>query len=113
MINDETNNYYYFAVKNLSELNSLGWLRYEKEAIVNNDNSFKNALEDALNYQTTKTNPEKISKLKPYINKYNWEGIDSPTGPKEWKKFERNNKTIALNILFIPHNGKTIRVAYR
>ena len=27
MINDEANNCYYFAVKNLSELNSLGWLR--------------------------------------------------------------------------------------
>ena len=26
MINDEANNYYYFAIKNLSELNSLGWL---------------------------------------------------------------------------------------
>ena len=25
MINDEANNYYYFAIKNLSELNSLGW----------------------------------------------------------------------------------------
>ena len=24
MINDETNNYYYYAIKNLSELNSLG-----------------------------------------------------------------------------------------
>ena len=33
--------------------------------------------------------------------------------PKEWKKFERNIKTIALNILFIPYNTKTIRVAYR
>ena len=28
-------------------------------------------------------------------------------------KFEQNNKTIALNILFIPHNTKTIRAAYR
>ena len=26
MINDEANKYYYFAIKNLSELNSLGWL---------------------------------------------------------------------------------------
>ena len=33
--------------------------------------------------------------------------------PKEWKRFERNVKTIALNILFIPYNTKTIRVAYR
>ena len=40
MINDEANNCYYFAVKNLSELNSLGWLRGKKDAIINNDNSF-------------------------------------------------------------------------
>ena len=34
MINDETNNYYYFAIKNLSELNSLGLLRGKQEAII-------------------------------------------------------------------------------
>ena len=113
MINEEANICYYFAVKNLSEMNSLGQLRGKKEAIINNDNSFENALDDALNYQTVKTNPERISKLKPYINKYNWEGIDFPVGPKEQKTFERNNKTIALNILFIPHNTKTLRVTYR
>ena len=38
--------------------------------------------------------------------------MDIPAGPKEWQKFERNNKTIALNILFIPCNTKTIIVAY-
>ena len=107
------NKYYYFAVKNLSELNSLGWLRGTKELINNNDNSFQNALDDALIYQNIEKDPQRISKLKPYINKYNWEGIDFPAGPKEWQKFEQNNKTIALNILFIPHNTKTIRVAYR
>ena len=113
MINDEANNCYYFAVKNLSELNSLGWLRGKKEAIINNDNSFQSALDDALNYQTIKTNPQRIPKLKPYIKKYNWQGIKFPARPKDWIKFERNNKTIALNILFIPRNTKTIRVAYR
>ena len=57
MINDEANNCYYFAVKNLSELNSLGWLRGKKEAIINNNNSFQNAFTDALNHQTIETNP--------------------------------------------------------
>ena len=38
MISNEANNYYYFAVKNLSELNSSGWLRAKKEAIINNNN---------------------------------------------------------------------------
>ena len=113
MINDEANNCYYFAVKNLSELNSLGWLRGKKEAIINGDKNFQNALNDALNYQDIAKQTKRISKLKPYINKYNWEGIDFPAAPKEWKKIERNNKAIALNILFIPHNTKTIRVGYR
>ena len=84
-----------------------------KEAIINNDNDFQNALNDALNYQNIETHPERISKLKPYINKYNWEGIEFLAGPKEWEKFERNNKTIALNVLYIPHNTKKISVAYR
>ena len=113
MINDEANNCYYFAVKNLSELNSLGWLRGKKEAIINGDNNFQSALNHALNYQTIEKHPGRISKLKPYINRHNWEGIDFPAGPKEWKKFEQNKNTIALNILFIPHNTKTIRVTYR
>ena len=34
MINDEPNKCYHFAVKNLSELKSLGWLRGKKEAIM-------------------------------------------------------------------------------
>ena len=44
MINDEANNCYYFAVKNLSELNSPGWLSAKKEVMINNntdnDNNF-------------------------------------------------------------------------
>ena len=113
MIRNEANNYYYFAVKNLSELNSSGWLRGKKETIIIGDNDFENALDDSLNYENIEKHPERISKLKPYINKYNWEGIDFRAGPKEWQKFERNNKTNALNILFIQRNTKTINVAYR
>ena len=72
MINEEAKNRHYFAVKNLLELNSLGWLIGKKEAIINNDNSFQNALNDALNYQTIETHLERISKIMPYILKYNW-----------------------------------------
>ena len=61
MINDEANNDFYFAVKNLPELNSLGWLRSKKEAITNSDNGFQNALDDALDYQNIEIHPERIS----------------------------------------------------
>ena len=47
MFNNESNNCYYVAVKNLSELYSLGWLRSKKETIINGDNDFENALDDA------------------------------------------------------------------
>ena len=42
----------------------------------------------------------------------NWKGIDLPTGPDSWKVFEKNNKSIALNILYVPYNTKGIRHAY-
>ena len=83
MISDEANNSYYFAAKNLSELNSLWWFQGKKEAIVNDNNDFQYALDDPLNYQNIEKYPQRISKLKLYINKYNWEGIDFPVGPKE------------------------------
>ena len=82
MINDEANNYYYFAIKNLSKLNSLGWLRGKKELTIsnnnnnnnyNNNNDFQSAIDDALNYQAIERHPQRISKFKSYINKYNWE----------------------------------------
>ena len=84
MINDEAKNCSYFAVKKLSELYSLGWLRGKKEAIINADNCFQNALNDALNHQSIERDPKRISKIKNYISKYNWEGIEFPEGPKDW-----------------------------
>ena len=92
MINDEANNHYYFAVKNLSQLNSLGWLRGKKVTIIRGDHDLEDALDNALHYQNIETHPEIISKLKPYINKYNWEGIGFLAGPKDWVEFEKNNE---------------------
>ena len=100
----------------MSGLNYLGWLRGKKELIIdddddddnnnNNNNNFQNALNDSLKYQAIEKDPQRISKLKPYINKYNWEGINFSAGSKEWQKFEQNNNTITLNVLNVKHNTK-------
>ena len=74
---------------------------------------FQYSITAALNHQNIENHPERISNIKPFIDKYNWKGIDFPAGIKDWKKFERNNKTIALNILYIPPNTKTINLAYK
>ena len=86
MINDDDEKYYYFAVKSKLELCSSEWLRSNKESIINNVNSFQNALNDTLDYQTIKTHPEKIAKLKPYINQYSWNDIKFPSDKEDWKK---------------------------
>ena len=39
--------------------------------------------------------------------------MEFPAGIKDWKRFEKNNKTIALNILSVPHDEKTINLAYK
>ena len=68
----------------------------------NKDNKcFQYSVTVALNHQNIENHPERISNIKPFIDKYIWDGIDFPAGIKDWKKLERNNKTIALNILYI------------
>ena len=80
----------------------------------NEDNKcFQYSIIVALNHQNIQNHPERISNIECFINQNNWEGIDFPAGIKEWKRFEKNNETIALNILFIPHDEKTIDPIYK
>ena len=39
-------------------------------------------------------------KIKPIINNCNWERINYPSEKDNWKKIEKNNVTIALNVLY-------------
>ena len=51
--------------------------------------------------------PENISKIKPFINKYNWERIIYPSEKDDWKKLKRNKLTIDLDV-FTLHTRKYI-----
>ena len=42
---------------------------------------------------------ERIRKTKSFINSYKWEGRNFPPEKDDWKKIEKNNVTIALNVL--------------
>ena len=79
----------------------------------NNDKCFQYPLTVALNYEQIKRYPQRISKIKPFIDQYNWKEIDFLSHSKDWKKFESNNKSIALNILYVPNNTEEIRHAYK
>ena len=77
------------------------WLKDKKSTInpKNNDyKCFQYAVTLALNYDEINNHPDRISKIKPFIEEYNWKDIDFPSTSKDWKKIELNNE-VALNIL--------------
>ena len=95
-----------------SSVESPAWLRNKKCAInplnKNDNKCFQYSITAVLNYQKINNHPAKISKITPFINQYNWNEIEFPSNQKDWNKYESNNKSIALNILYVPHNTKEI-----
>ena len=85
-----------------SYIHSPDWL---KKAIINlkneDDKCFQYAATAVLNYEEIKWNPERVSNIIPFINKFIWEGINDPSKIDDWKTFEKNNTTIAINIFYI------------
>ena len=73
---------------------------------------FQYALTVALNYKEIKKDPQRIPKIKTFIDQYNRKEINFPSQKEDWKKFELNNRSIALNILYVPYNIKEIKHAY-
>ena len=99
-----------------SYIKSPEWILNKRATInpKNKDNKcFQYSITVALNHQKTGNNPERISNIELFIDNYNWKGIDFPAGVKDWKKFEKNNKEVALNIIYTPPNTKEIKLAYK
>ena len=65
----------------------------------------------ALNHEKIQKDPQRITKIKPFIDQYNWKEIDFPSDEKDQHEFENNNKRIALNILYMSYNTEEIRHA--
>ena len=94
-------------------IDSPKWLKDKKSTTNpknNDDKCFQYAVTLALNLDKIKKDPQRVSKIKPFIEKYNWG--DFPSTSKDWKKFECNNE-VALNILYVPYNTKQINIAYK
>ena len=86
----------------------------KKRATINPKNTdnkcFQHAATVAFNYKEIKWNLERVSNITPFINKYIWKGINYPSKIDDWKNFEKNNTTIALNKLYVKE--KEIGSAY-
>ena len=54
------------------------------------DRCFQYAVTVALNYREIELHPEKVSIIKPFIDKYNLKGINCPSKIDDWKTFQKN-----------------------
>ena len=97
--------------KGRSYIESPKWLKDKKSTKNQKNNDYKcfqYATTLALNFNKINKDPHRISKIKPFIENYNWNDINFPAAKKDWNRFEVNNKNVALNILYVPFNTKKI-----
>ena len=58
-------------------IDSPDWIKKKKETINpknTDDKCFQYAATVALNYEEVESHPERISNIKPFLDKYNWKG---------------------------------------
>ena len=99
-----------------SYIDSPDWIKNKKATVnpknKNADKCMQYAILIALNYQQIGNNPERISKIKRFIIKYNWKDINFPSHTEDWNTLEKNNKPTALNIFYVPYNNIQIKPAH-
>ena len=61
---------------------------------------FQYAVTVALNQKEIKKDLQTITIIKIFINNYSFERITFRSEKDDWKKFEKNNETIAFNVLY-------------
>ena len=81
-------NYLYYNFNKISisrggsHIDSPKWLKGKKSIVNqknNNNKCFQYAVTLTLNIDQINDHPERISKIKPFIEKYNWKDIDFPS----------------------------------
>ena len=70
---------------------SPGWIKNKKATInpiTKKDNKcFQYAVIATLSCEEIKKHPQRITKIQPSIDKYNWKGINFPLEKDDWKRF--------------------------
>ena len=74
------------------------------------DKCFQYAITIALNYDEIGNHHQGVNKVHPFIDQCNGKDINFPSHVDGWKKFELNNKSIALNVLYVPKGEKDMLI---
>ena len=91
---------------------SPGWIKKIKATKNTYDKCFQYKVTVALNYEEIKWNPERTLNIKPFINKYNWKGINYPSKIDYWKTFGRMIQQLLL-IFYIVKKKKHVQIIFQ
>ena len=92
------------------------WIKKKKVTINvedEDDKCFQYSVTVALNYDKIRKNHQRVSRVKKFINQYDWSRTNFSSNVDDFKRFELNTKSVALNVLFVPYGEKTIRHIYK
>ena len=87
------------------------WIKNKKAAV----NSSKKDIANVFNMLSQSSNHEEIKKVLQVITNikpFNWEGINSPSEKDNWKKFEKNNLVIAINVVYVKKKKYILLACY-
>ena len=66
-----------------------------------------------LNHEQIIKESQRITKIKPFIDKYNWEGVNYAWQKDDWKKNWENNLTIVLDVFYTKTRKKYIWLCFK
>ena len=81
-----------------SYIDSPDWIKKGKNK--KDSKCFQYGVTVVLNHEEIKEDPQRIIKIKPFINSYYQEETKLPSEKDDWKKFEKNSVAIALSVLY-------------
>ena len=78
-------------------IDSPKWTKKEKATVnpkISSAKFFYYAVTAALNHKNIEAYPDRLTRIRPFIDKHEWYEVNFSTLPKGKKKFELNNTTI-------------------
>ena len=65
-----------------------------------------------IKYEEIELHPERVSNIKPFINKYNWKGINYPSKIDDWETLRKIIQQLLL-IFCIPKKKKYVLLIFQ
>ena len=72
-----------------SYIDFFDWIKNKKTTINSISKKYNNHCDSGVKLWRNNKDPKRITKIKPFLNKYDWEGMHFPSEKDNWKTIEK------------------------